>query len=161
MSAGQTDDVAHIAVSFRSESADESIAWGNVGKTALEQVEAEMQSDGLAISTEPRGTSASEGTRGFADALLVNVAADAIITVLVRVVAELILRWQRRRPSHPSTTPAGAPSERYHIRLRAGDKYITISSEVPEQKIYEQLSLWMPNVLQAGGVTFELPDQLD
>lgn len=156
MDANQPSDVRQISISFRAESVDESSAWGRAGLIALEQAEADLEADGVSMSVERATAEGSNGTRGFADALIVSIVADAITTLLFRAATDLILRWQRMRPHRAPGVQPGGGGNGCDIILHAGNSQMVIASDTPDDKIYQQLALWTPYVLEAGNVTFEV-----
>lgn len=151
-------DIRQVRITFRAESDRDAAAWGRAGLTAIEQTEADMERDGAPITVEPGpagGGESGDGQRGFFDAVLISVVADAITTLLFKAATDLILRWRRMRRlgalGDPSASDGGG-----EVILHAGDSQLAIPFDTPDEKIYQQLALWSPHALAAGDVTFEL-----
>ena len=148
-------DIRLVRISFRAESDRDAAAWGRTGMTAIEQVEADMEQEGAPITVAPASVGGTEDQRGFFDAVLISVVADAFTTLLFKAATDLILRWRRmRRAGAPGDPAAGGDGG--EVILHAGDSQLTIPFDTPGEQIYQQLSLWSPHALAAGDVTFEV-----
>lgn len=141
-----------LSIRFQAPTPSEEYALTRSGVVALEQAINSLGSEGIDASiAQPRQQNGANARGIGIDDVIVNIIANAVTTLLFRVITELIVRI---RQDHERSAQRTRLKEA--ITVRVDGKRATFPVDIPPEALYRQLSLWTQDAKPSGEIQIEL-----
>ncbi len=128
-----------VHIRFQGSTERETHELAQSGQVAVEQAVDSLEREGVGAVIVSVAPEDSGGLRGlpFED-VVINVVANAITTLLFRIVGEVITRVRIARARRAHAQPAADDV----VTVQMGQRRISFPVDIPPESLYQQLELW-------------------